>query len=159
MNLGLWLQRSSVTVADTQSGFRAYDRDAIETIAESGEIGDGMDASLELLFHAARRGYGVEEVPSQIDYDVEHASTLNPVTHGLTLVRRIVVETALSWLWRTSPGATTGVIALSASVLATLGMIRGLFSPLIVFVLVGISVVVGRAVSSWARSALEPIEA
>ena len=93
-NLMMRLRYSGVAVSDTQSGFRAYDREAIKTIAEADTLGHGMDASLDILFHAAQREYEIEEVPSTINYNIEDASTQNPLTHGLTLVWRIVLEGA-----------------------------------------------------------------
>lgn len=93
-NLIMRLQYSRMGVSDTQSGFRAYDREAIKTIAGADDLGYGMDASLDILFHAARREYDIEEVPSTINYDIEDASTHNPIIHGLTLVWRIMLEGA-----------------------------------------------------------------
>lgn len=93
-NLIMRLQYSRIGVSDTQSGFRAYDREAIKTIAETDDLGYGMEASLDLLFHAAQREYEIEEVPSTINYDIEDGSTHNPITHGLSLVWRIVLEGA-----------------------------------------------------------------
>lgn len=89
---GIWLRYSTTTAADTQSGFRAYGPEAIETFAYSSDVGSGMEASLDILFHAAQEGFEIEEVPVTIDYDIDHPSSQHPVTHGLTLLKAILVE-------------------------------------------------------------------
>ncbi|WP_276260079.1 glycosyltransferase family 2 protein [Haloglomus litoreum] len=82
-------------VRDAQSGFRAYDRRAIRSLAADASIGDRMDASSDILFHAARQGYDVTEVDTTITYDGEATSTHPPVAHGLRVVRSILRAVAL----------------------------------------------------------------
>lgn len=96
-NLSMRLKYSPLGLSDTQSGFRAYGKDAIETIADTEDIGHGMDASLDILFHAAQEGYDIKEVPSEVDYEVQNPSTINPVVHGLALVRRLIIEFIPTW--------------------------------------------------------------
>lgn len=91
-NAGLRLRYSSPGVSDTQSGFRAYQRSAIETIVEADEIGTGMGASLDILFEAAREGNEIEEVPTTINYDIEDPSSQSPIVHGLGLLLAIFLE-------------------------------------------------------------------
>lgn len=88
-NLSLGRFRPSDFLRDTQSGFRAYDRDAIETLANDPDIGDRMGASTDIIYHAHRERYQIHEVGTTIRYDVEHSSTLNPLAHGYDLVRNI----------------------------------------------------------------------
>jgi hypothetical protein len=91
-NVCMRVRYSAPSVADTQSGFRAYDRDAVEAVFQSGGIGAGMEASLDLLFEVARRGYTFEEVPTAVAYDVDSPSTQDPATHGLALVSTVLRE-------------------------------------------------------------------
>lgn len=77
-------------VKDTQSGFRLYDRTAIESLAADSSIGSGMNASTDILYHGNKQNYDVEEVGTTIYYDVEDGSTVNPVTHGVGLVANIL---------------------------------------------------------------------
>jgi glycosyltransferase involved in cell wall biosynthesis len=77
-------------LSDTQSGFRAYDRRALLTLARDDSIGDGMNASIDVLYHAHWHDYDVAEVGIEIDYDVANASSHNPLTHGLSLLNNIV---------------------------------------------------------------------
>jgi len=122
-NASMRLRHGSAGVSDTQSGFRAYGRDAIETIAEAERVGDGMDASLDILFRAVGAGYDIREVPTTIEYDVENASTHDPIGHGLTLLAAILREVVAppDWLTRTRSSVAAVVLALVlAAVLAPL---------------------------------------
>lgn len=89
-NLSLGVVRKRSRIKDTQSGFRVYNRTAIESLADDATIGDHMGASTDILYHAHRHGYSVEEVGTTITYDVENASSQTPVSHGLQLVRNIL---------------------------------------------------------------------
>lgn len=89
-NLSLGVVRAGSRVSDTQSGFRAYDREAIETLAADRTIGDWMDASTDILYHAHHHNYVIEEVPITVAYDVANASTQPPLSHGVVLVRNIL---------------------------------------------------------------------
>ena len=88
-NLSLGRFRPRDFLRDTQSGFRAYDRDAISSLANDPDIGDRMGASTDIIYHAHRERYRIHEVGTTIRYDVEHSSTLNPFAHGYDLVRNI----------------------------------------------------------------------
>lgn len=77
-------------VSDTQSGFRAFDARAIESLADDRTLGDDMSASTDILYHARRNGYAVEEVGTTIHYDGEETSTQNPFFHGLSVVSNIL---------------------------------------------------------------------
>ena len=77
-------------IRNTQSGFRAYDRCAIETLAEAEGIGDDMDASIDILYVLNEGGFTVEERPTEVNYDVENGSSQNPISHGLRLVSTIL---------------------------------------------------------------------
>ncbi|MBX0285613.1 glycosyltransferase family 2 protein [Halomicroarcula sp. F28] len=85
----LALGYSANAVADTQSGFRAYNAEAIELLACRADLSDGMDASLDILFHAADEEFTFTETPVDVTYDVAEANTHNPVVHGAVLVSNI----------------------------------------------------------------------
>jgi len=89
VNLSLGSGGSSDGVRDAQSGYRGYDRTAIESLAETDAIGDHMDASLDILYHAHRKNFDIVEVPTEIDYDVDNASSHNPFLHGIQLVSNV----------------------------------------------------------------------
>ena len=69
-------------VTDAQSGFRAYNRRALESLVLTEQ---GMGVSTEILLKAGENGLRVAEVPIKISYD-EGSSTHNPFVHGLEVV-------------------------------------------------------------------------
>jgi len=73
-------------LTDSQSGFRAYSKDAISKIAIYEE---GMAVSTEILFNAKEQNLSVLEVPIKVRYDVDNASTHNPLTHGLSVLASV----------------------------------------------------------------------
>jgi glycosyltransferase involved in cell wall biosynthesis len=88
-------------ISDAQSGFRAYNRQAIEQLSP---FEDGMGASVEILLKASKHDLKICEVPSSCRYcngDVS-TSTEHPFTHGIgvvmSIVRFIVEEKPLSVL-------------------------------------------------------------
>ena len=89
-NLSMGIVRAESRMSDTQSGFRAYDQEAIETLAEDMAIGDWMDASTDILYHIHHHNYTVEEVPITVTYDVANASSQDPFSHGMILLRNIL---------------------------------------------------------------------
>lgn len=86
-------------VSDSQSGFRAYGRKAIESL---GLRENGMGISAEILLRAKERGLRVIEVPVQVRYEGLETSTYNPLKHGLsvlfTIIRLTVEENPLLFL-------------------------------------------------------------
>ncbi len=85
-------------VTDAQSGFRAYNRKAIERLSI---IEEGMGASVEILLKASQDDLKIFEVPSSCRYNKTRTatSTEHPVTHGvgviMSLIRLIVEEKPL----------------------------------------------------------------
>jgi glycosyltransferase involved in cell wall biosynthesis len=88
-------------VSDAQSGFRAYNREALECLSVSEA---GMGASVELLLDASKHDLKVCEVSSSCKYRNGEAatSTENPLTHGMgvvmSIIRLIVEERPLTVL-------------------------------------------------------------
>jgi glycosyltransferase involved in cell wall biosynthesis len=74
-------------LTDAQSGFRAYSKKALEKIDL---VEDGMAVSTEILMRAGQRNLLIKEVPITIRYDVEDASTHNPLLHGIGVLATIV---------------------------------------------------------------------
>ena len=66
-------------VSDSQSGFRAYNRKALETFNLTE---DGMGVSTEILIKAEEVGLRVGEAPISVRY-LEDSSTHNPLVHGV----------------------------------------------------------------------------
>ncbi|MFQ5802870.1 MAG: glycosyltransferase family 2 protein, partial [Candidatus Methylomirabilales bacterium] len=74
------------SVTDSQCGFRAFSRRAIETLDLHSA---GFGAESEILIQAEEAGLKVAEVPINSRYDVE-GSTLKPVVHGYRVVDSIL---------------------------------------------------------------------
>jgi len=71
-------------LTDSQSGFRAYDRKAIQEIRVTEQ---GMGASTEILFRAQGNHFSILEVPISVDYsDTGETSTHNSVYHGVDVI-------------------------------------------------------------------------
>jgi glycosyltransferase involved in cell wall biosynthesis len=88
-NLSMGAIKPTSWISDTQSGFRAYDEEAIGALANT-ELGDDMEASLDILYHLHEEGFKIEEMPTVVDYDVEDGHSQNPVAHGLSLVSTVL---------------------------------------------------------------------
>jgi len=74
---------SELGIKDTQSGFRAFSKTALERLRFDAE---GMELSLELLEDAHEKHLTVLEVPTIIRYDVPKGSSFTAVSHGFTVM-------------------------------------------------------------------------
>jgi len=69
-------------LTDSQSGFRAYTKKALQEITPSDY---GMGVSTEILIKANKKGLKIREVPIEILYEGQ-TSKHNPVSHGLSVI-------------------------------------------------------------------------
>jgi len=104
-------------VTDAQSGYRAYNRKALQSIViRLSETGMGI--SLQILKIAAEQKMKITEVPITIKYDVEKPSKKNPLIHGaeviMTLVKLVALERPLAYLGIPSVISLIAGIVLSA---------------------------------------------
>lgn len=76
-------------LTDTQSGLRAYTADAVSTVVDAADVGDGMWASTDILYVTNDAGFHFHEVGTTIRYDVASGSTEGAASHGLGLVHNI----------------------------------------------------------------------
>ena len=91
---------SSIPIRDTQSGFRAYSKKAIELIEFSN---DGFTADSEILINASKHDLRISEEKITVIYDTgRRTSTKNPILHGSgvlgTLIEMILVKHPLKYL-------------------------------------------------------------
>lgn len=148
-NLALRVGYSYPTVLDTQCGFRAYDPEAIRTMANAPDIGNGMGASLDILVQAAREGYDIVEVPTRIDYDVDNASTKNPILHGMDLLLSLSLSVTRDRPVRMASFA--GVVALTGGMaVLALGQLGATGIYLLVSVMLTLGLVLGVTLSGRA---------
>ncbi|MBX0322129.1 glycosyltransferase family 2 protein [Halomicroarcula sp. F13] len=132
-NVSLGNLRPSGWVRDTQSGYRAYGRRAVRSLASDQTIGNNMGASTDILYHAHRNRLSVAEVGTTISYDVANASTQGSLSHGLDLVRNIVwtVEYGRPLLIVGLPGAITTLLGVCVTLLLLAQYVdAGTFHPI-----------------------------
>lgn len=70
------------SLSDSQSGFRAYNKQVIESISPSES---GMGVSTEILIKASNKNFKIGEVPIVVSYE-GNTSTHNPVSHGTSVL-------------------------------------------------------------------------
>ena len=78
-------------LTDSQSGFRAYSKKAVDELNPS-ELGMGI--STEILIKASNKGFKISEVPIKILYG-ENTSTHNPVVHGSSVLVSTIKYTSI----------------------------------------------------------------
>ncbi|MCZ7370209.1 MAG: glycosyltransferase family 2 protein [Candidatus Methanoperedens sp.] len=102
-------------VSDSQSGFRAYGKKAIEKININGT---GMSASSEVLMQIKENNLSVREVEIHCNYDVEDPSSQNPVSHGVKVLIEILgeIEFRKPLYYLTLPGMVLIVIGFAMGI-------------------------------------------
>lgn len=103
-------------ITDTQSGFRAYSRKAIETVTPA-EMGFAVDS--EILYKAVKLGLKIVEVPVSVEYEVPKPSKRSPIYHvldvALSMMKQISMRHPL--ILYGIPGLTSITIALITTAL------------------------------------------
>jgi glycosyltransferase involved in cell wall biosynthesis len=77
-------------ITDAQSGFRAYNRNALSKI---NLFEEGMSVSTEILLRAKEKNLIVKEVPVTISYDIKNKNrgfTKNPISHGIGVLYGVI---------------------------------------------------------------------
>jgi glycosyltransferase involved in cell wall biosynthesis len=77
---------SADKLTDSECGFRAFSRKAVQTLELKEE---GMAVSAETVAKASQKNLKVVQVPVSVTYGKD-SSTLNPVRHGLSVFTRIL---------------------------------------------------------------------
>ena len=80
---------AGIHVTDSQSGFRAFNGN---TIQYYGFRDTGFGIESEMLADAAENNLKIVEVPITVRYDVENSSTKGPVSHGVGVLIKIVID-------------------------------------------------------------------
>lgn len=80
---------SDLDISDTQSGFRAFSRKAIERLRFDS---DGMELSLEMLEDANEKNLQIKEVPTLIRYDVPKGSNFTAISHGFAVLAYALIS-------------------------------------------------------------------
>lgn len=78
---------SGAMVGDSQSGFRAMNRDCLKAmIMES----NGFNLETDMINKAADNEMRIAEVPVRVRYDVPNPHKKNPLSHGISVLGRVV---------------------------------------------------------------------
>jgi glycosyltransferase involved in cell wall biosynthesis len=105
---------TNLKISDSQSGFRAYSKKAINTIHPTEE---GMAVSTEILLKISNKGLSIAEVPIDISYG-DDTSEHNSVSHGVTVMMNTIKYVSIK-----HPMKFYGIPGISLTVL---GIIFGL---------------------------------
>jgi len=128
-------------ITDSQSGFRAYNRNALSKI---NLFEDGMAASVEILLRAKEKNLSTTEVPITINYNVKDTSTHNPISHGIGVLYSVLQFVSLRHplAFYGLPGiALLGVAALFLRNALHLFSTTGYVSTNMILISIGIAVV------------------
>jgi glycosyltransferase involved in cell wall biosynthesis len=79
-------------ISDTQSGFRAYNKKAIQSLRPA-ETGMGVDS--EILMDASKQGLRIMEVPVSVKYGIGKTSTHNPIYHTVDVLTSAIKLTSI----------------------------------------------------------------
>ena len=98
-------------ITDTQSGFRAYSRKAIELI-QPAEMGFAVDS--EILYKAAKLDLKIVEVPVNVEYRVPRPSKRGPILHALDVALSMIKQVSMRHplIFYGIPGVISLLIAL-----------------------------------------------
>ena len=148
-----------VKVADTQSGFRAYSKDAVNNLQVT-EYGIGVDS--EILMKA--EGLSLAEVPIGCKYKGVKGSTYNPVTHAIYVLGTIVMLVGerhpmtflglpglalllaglYGWIWVINRYAEVQILPTGTALISTILLLIGIFAVFAGLILFTISGLVKR---------------
>ena len=78
---------SNCKVSDSQSGFRALSRRALEYLDF---VSEGYSIESDMIAHFSSKGLIIKEVPISVRYEVPHKHKKNPFAHGLSVLSNIV---------------------------------------------------------------------
>lgn len=91
---------SKIKVSDSQSCFRAHSRRLLEAVSITE---NGFGFSTEVLIQARKKGFNIKEVPISCIYHSQ-GSTLNPISHGLSVAWTTVNRRLKNELFRNQWG-------------------------------------------------------
>jgi hypothetical protein len=146
-------------VSDTQSGFRAYSRRAIQRIRLHEQ---GMGITSEIQIRGSDAGLTIVEVPVGIAYQGLQTSSQNPLSHGLEILSAVlriagekhpvalfgvpgfisIVAGLGGWLWVANRFAELQVLPVGIALVSTILLIAGILAIMtgvILYTIAGVS--------------------
>jgi glycosyltransferase involved in cell wall biosynthesis len=132
-------------ITDTQSGFRAYSRKAIQRFRLY-ELGMGVTSEIDI--RSGDAGLTIVEVPVGVAYQGLETSSQNPLAHGLEILSAVlriagekhpvalfgapgmlsIVAGLGGWLWVASRFAEVGELPLGIALVSTILLIAGILA-------------------------------
>jgi glycosyltransferase involved in cell wall biosynthesis len=128
-------------LTDSQSGFRAYNKNALSKI---NLFEDGMAVSTEILLRGREKNLLATEVPITINYQADDTSTHNPISHGVGVLYSVLQYISLRHplAFYGLPGiALLGIAALFLRNVLHLFSTTGYVSTNMILISIGIAVV------------------
>ncbi|NMX21174.1 hypothetical protein C5S30_01780 [ANME-1 cluster archaeon GoMg4] len=85
--LNLFTRLHGIETTDSQSGYRAYSRRAIEKIRVTNH---DMGAGSEILTQSKNYNLKLVDIPITVRYDIHGTSSKNPVSHGVDVLLDLI---------------------------------------------------------------------
>lgn len=124
------------SVSDSQSGFRAYRKKAIDAIKINE---NGMPAGSEILIQSKSNDLKIKEVEIHCRYDLEGTSTHNPISHGFDVFLSLLhdIEQKRPLLYFALPGLVLTIIGLALGIYFVVNYLYGglKFGPTLLMIL------------------------
>lgn len=83
----LSVDSGTFATTDSQSGFRALSRRALDNLTFASE---GYNIESDMIAHFAPLDLRMTEVPISVTYDVPHKHKMNPVSHGIGVLVKVI---------------------------------------------------------------------
>ena len=143
LNLGTRVA-GSIKTTDSQSGYRAYSRKAIELIRITNPD-MFMCAGSEILTQVKDYDLKVVEIPITARYDIGGRSTKNPVSHGVSVLNSVIglIAEKRPLLYIGLPGFVTFVIGVFFGILLLQQYNQTMYFSLAYAMLVSIFMILG----------------
>ncbi|QLH74211.1 MAG: glycosyltransferase family 2 protein [Methanomassiliicoccales archaeon] len=78
---------SMTKVTDSQSGYRALSRNALEHVDFRS---DSYSVESDMIIHFSNKGLKITEVPTTVRYDVPNGHKKNPLKHGMSVLAKLI---------------------------------------------------------------------
>jgi len=117
--LNLFTRLHGVKTTDSQSGYRAYSRRAIEKIRVTNP---DMGAGSEILTQSKNYNLKVVDIPINVRYDISGTSSKNPVSHGVGVLMGLIRDFEYKRPLHVFGGI--GIITLSIGIIIGIGVIK-----------------------------------
>lgn len=86
---GFTQMASQVRITDSQSGFRVLGKRALDNL---NFLSKGYNIESDMITHFAAHGIRMMEVPISVTYDIPNTHKMNPIFHGLGILRNLLMQ-------------------------------------------------------------------